>query len=352
MGSESAVEAAERLRNLALELGFDRAGVARIDRAETADSFVRWLDQGRHAGMAYLERAVERRLDPREVLPGAKTAICVALRYWPLEGESRGEESDLWSGVARYARGRDYHDVMLERLERLERRIADDFPESATRRYVDTGPVLERDLAAKAGLGSFGKNTCLLDSEMGSWFLIGEVLTTLDLEPDGRVADLCGTCTMCLEACPTGALTGPYQLDSRLCISYWTIEHRGAIPVEMRDRLEEWVFGCDVCQEVCPANVDRPPATHPEFGLPDGRRRLTLAGLLGLDREEYVEAFRGSPMKRAKLGGLKRNAAIAMGNSGRDGYLEPLRAALEDEDGVVREAARWAIDRIASDPAQ
>ncbi|MEE9184506.1 MAG: tRNA epoxyqueuosine(34) reductase QueG, partial [Acidimicrobiia bacterium] len=209
-----------------------------------------------------------------------------------------------------------------------------------------TGPVLERELAAGAGLGSVGKNTTLLSAEIGSWFLLGELFLTLDLEPDVPGSDLCGTCAQCLEACPTGALPEPYRLDSRLCISYWTIEHRGAIPIDVRPLLGEWVFGCDICQEVCPINTDLVPADHAEFQLPNGRASLDLAGLLGLEREEYTEIFRGSPMKRAKLEGLQRNAALAMGNSASPKYTEPLIGALVQGATLVRQHAAWALGRI------
>jgi epoxyqueuosine reductase len=338
---------AENLKRAAERIGFDRVGVAALTSATTGRWFLEWLAEGAQAGMAYLERRVEKRLDPREVLPGARSAVCVALRYWPLsESSDSGDENDLWSGVARYARGRDYHDIMLEGLEELEVEIADNFPGARTRRYVDTGPILERDLASKAGLGVFGKNCNLLDPRMGSYFLLGEVLTTVDLEPDTPIADLCGTCAECLEACPTGALTGPYRLDSRLCISYWTIEHRGAIPEPMRGQVGEWVFGCDICQEVCPANVDISPARHPQLELPETRRELSLTDLLRLDREDYVDKFRGSPMKRAKLEGLKRNVVVAMGNRGSSQYLEPLSVALGDRDSVVRGHSAWALARL------
>jgi epoxyqueuosine reductase len=301
------------LKSWALEAGFDRAGVAALGPAEHGLAFVRWLERGDHASMGYLERRVEERLDPRRVLPGARSALCVALQYSPLSGEAEAT-GDLWPRVARYARGRDYHDLMGERLERLGERIESAFPGSATRGYVDTGPVLERDLAARAGLGAFGKNTMLLHPEGGSWFLIGELLLTLDLAADLPLADLCGSCTRCLEACPTGALVAPYRLRSDLCISYWTIEHRGEIPPSAQPLLAGWVFGCDICQEVCPWNAAPASADHPELRLPPDRAELTLAGLLTLTRDDYVERFRGSPMKRAKLEGLQRNAALAAAN--------------------------------------
>lgn len=310
--------AASQVKEWALAAGFDRCGIASLEPLEHGEAFVRWLARGEHAGMAYLERRVEARLRPATILDGARSVLCVALRYAPLvdEEEPRG---DLWPRVARYARGRDYHGLMEERLDAIAARVEGVFPATRTRRYVDTGPVLERELAARAGVGVVGKNTMLLDREMGSWFLLGELFTTLDLTPDEPLAELCGGCTLCLDACPTGALVEPFRLDSNRCISYWTIEHRGAFTDEAAAMVGDWVFGCDVCQEVCPWNRRRhalPPADHDELRLPPERRELDLAGLLSLSRDEYVERFRGSAMKRARLEGLQRNAANAMANRG------------------------------------
>jgi epoxyqueuosine reductase len=278
----------------------------------------------------------------------------VALRYWPLAGEPE-PAGDLWPRVARYARGDDYHALMERRLDALARRIAEAFPGTASRRYVDTGPLLERELAARAGIGVAGKNTCLLERELGSWFLLGELLLTLELAPDEPLADLCGGCTLCLDSCPTGALVEPWRLDSNRCISYWTIEHRGPLPAAAREMVGDWVFGCDVCQEVCPWNRRRsaePPADHPELRLPAERRELDLAGLLGLTRDEYVLRFRRSPMKRARHPGLRRNAAVAMGNRGDRAYAPALATALrEDEDATVRGHAAWALGRLGGEDA-
>ncbi|HVS01620.1 MAG TPA: tRNA epoxyqueuosine(34) reductase QueG [Thermoanaerobaculia bacterium] len=342
----------DRLVDWALEAGFDRAGVAALAPAEHGGFLLRWLQEGRHAGMGYLQRRVEARLEPSRVLDGACSVLCVALRYHPLAGEEEAG-GDLWPRVARYARGRDYHDVMEGRLRALSARIVEGFPGCATRWYVDTGPVLERELAARAGLGAVGKNTCLLEREMGSWFLLGELFLTLEPSPSQPLSDMCGSCTLCLDACPTGALPAPYLLDSNRCISYWTIEHRGPLPRAAREMVGDWVFGCDVCQEVCPWNRRRQqPADHPELRLPAARGELDLAGLLGLSREAYVERFRGSPMKRAKREGLQRNAAVAMGNRGDPGYVPALAAALDDPSALVRGHAAWALGRIGGAAAR
>ena len=331
--------------------------MATLAPPEHGGAFQLWLSRGDQAGMEYLSRRIEARLDPMTVLPGARSALCVALQYHPLDREDGKEEpaGDLWPRVARYARGRDYHDLMGERLKSLAGRIAAAFPGTESRPYVDTGPVLERELAARAGLGVVGKNTNLLHPEGGSWFLLGELFLTLDLDPDLPIADLCGSCTRCLEACPTGALPAPYRLDSNRCISYWTIEHRGPLPEAARVGMGEWVFGCDVCQEVCPWNTgiaEEGGARHPELSLPPERRRLDLVALLNLPREEYVERFRGSPMKRPKLPGLQRNAAVAMGNRRDPRYVPALAQALAEGESLVRRHAAWALGRIGGAAAR
>jgi epoxyqueuosine reductase len=355
----SSHDTAQQLKEWAIQAGFHRAGVATLEPSRHGEHLRRWLDRGEHAAMAWIAKRTEIREDPARLLPGARSVLCVALQYHPLTGQEE-PTGDLWPRVARYARGRDYHDVMGERLKVLEKRIRDAFPEAGTRRYVDTGPILERELAARAGLGTAGKNTMLLDRRWGSYFLLGELLLTLELDgvSDELASDLCGHCTRCLDACPTGALYEPYRLDANRCISYWTIEHRGALPPAAREMVGEWVFGCDVCQEVCPYNwpaaEKRPPVEEPPMRLPHLRQELDLVALLRLDREEYVERFRGSPMKRAKLDGLKRNAAVAMGHRGRAGqdYVPALAEALRLAEPVVRRHAAWALGRIATGKAQ
>jgi epoxyqueuosine reductase len=255
--------------------------------------------------------------------------------------------------VARYARGSDYHDHMLARLERVGERLAAEAPGLEFRAYVDTGPILERELAARAGLGAIGKNTNLLSPELGSWFLLGELLLSTDLEPDLPLGDLCGECTRCLEACPTGALPAPFHLDAGRCISYWTIEHRGSIPAAMRAGMGTWTFGCDVCQEVCPWN-SRPAAIagRAELEPPAAARGLDLVALLSLDDAALRERFRGTALLRPKPEGLRRNAAVALANRGAPGDAEALAAALAaDASPLVRGHAAWALGRLGG-PAE
>jgi epoxyqueuosine reductase len=282
-----------RVAELARSADFAAFGIARLAPAATGRAYLRWLERGEHAGMAWMERNVDLRLDPRGLLPGARSALVVLLRYAPQDDD--GELArDLWPRVARYARGRDYHDILRERLGRLAEAVRREFPGTGTRVCVDTAPLLERELAASAGLGSIGKNTLLLHPELGSWILIGELLLTLDLEPTPPLADLCGECGLCLAACPTGALPEPYRLDANRCLAYWTIEHRGEIPDGFREEVEERVFGCDICQEVCPWNRGLPTADEPDLRVPASRRELDRAGLLAMATEEYREGFRGA----------------------------------------------------------
>ncbi len=347
-------ERTERVRELALAEGFDAVGVARLAPAASGAALRRWLARGDQAGMAWLGRRVERRLDPRESLPGARSALVVAWRYAPVaEGGEAGPLGDLWRGVARYARGADYHDFLLERLQRAGQRIAEELPEMDFRAYVDTGPLLERELAVRSGLGAIGKNTNLLSPTLGSWLLLGVLLLTLDLEPDPPIGDLCGECARCLEACPTGALPEPFRLDANRCISYWTIEHRGPIPAELRVGIGEWAFGCDVCQEVCPWNGRPAPlAGREELRPPVAGRALDLVALLELPDQELRRRLTGSPLLRPKPAGLRRNAALVLGNAGRAEALPALVRALGDPSPVVRGQAAWSLGRLGGSQAR
>jgi epoxyqueuosine reductase len=320
-----------RLKAAAYGLGFDLCGIAAFGPADTAAQFDAWLAAGYHGEMAYLAR--------RREVTGVTHAIVVALDYG-------GKEPD--GPVARYARGRDYHDVMLERLAELHRWLEAEVGRPVSgKAYVDTGPILERDLARRAGLGWFGKNTMLIHPRLGSFFFLGVILVDLELTADAPFeAEHCGTCTRCLDACPTQALVAPGVMDARRCISYLTIELKGAIPETLRSGLGEHVYGCDVCQDVCPWNVRFARALDEPALAP--RAEIDAVEMLALDDAGFRERYRGTAVTRAKRRGLARNAAVVLGNRGDASALPVLeRAASEDPDPVVREHAAWAIEAMA-----
>ena len=336
----------QRIKAQAYGLGFDLVGIATLGPATTASRFDEWLAHGHAGEMAYLERGAEKRRDSRRPVTGARSAVVVALDYGG--GEPSGP-------VARYVRGDDYHDVMDVRLRHLHQQVNQWVGRDiAGKGYVDTGPVLERDLARRAGLGWFGKNTMLINPRAGSFFFLGALLLDLDLVPeDPFEAERCGTCTRCLDACPTQALLEPGVLDARRCISYLTIELRGEIPVALRESMGGLLYGCDVCQDVCPWNVrfSRELPDESAFAAREalaGKDARTLArDLLGMTQAEFSRAFKGSPMKRAKLRGLKRNAAVVLGNVGTAddvGLLERVRD--EEPEAMVRDHVAWALARL------
>ena len=334
------------VKELALAAGFARAGIATVAPSATGAANDRWIGEGGHADMAYLERHAALRRDPRDLLPAARSVLCVALDYAP-PADSPEPAGDFWPGVARYARGQDYHDSLREKLGKVKVAIEAEVPEIEARICVDTAPLLEREWAARAGLGAFGKNTNLLHPESGSFFLLAELLLSLDLAPDLPVSDLCGACTRCVEACPTGALSA-YRLESSRCISYWTIEQRGDIPPAIRAGMGEWVFGCDICQEVCPWNGDPVGELAAEFATPPARQQLSLAGVLGGEEGDLRALLRGSPLLRPKVDGLKRNVAVAMGNRRDPRYIASLAEALESGSPVVRRHSAWALGEIGT----
>ena len=331
----------------AYAIGFDLVGIAALGPAETSREFEAWLREGRAGAMHYLARGAEKRRDSRLPLPGTTHAVVVGLDYGGREPSGP---------VARYARGDDYHDVMDTMLRELHRRIGRDAGrEVLGKPYVDTGPLLERDLARRAGLGWFGKNTNLINPTRGSFVFLGALVLDLELAVDAPFeADRCGTCTRCLDACPTGAITAPRELDARRCISYLTIELREEIPLELREGIGDRIYGCDVCQDVCPWNLsfarhlpyESSLAPRAAIGAKDAR---TLAReLLAMSQEEFSTAFKNSPMKRAKLRGLKRNAAVVLGNVGTAEDVEVLTRARDDDEPLVREHATWALRRLGS----
>jgi epoxyqueuosine reductase len=334
------------------ELGFDLIGIAPVQSPPTYPHYEQWLAQGFHGAMAYMERGKEKRKDLRLILPDAKSVIVGAINYFAPDEQLpvRGEPHGL---VSRYAWGADYHDVVLCKLEALLDYLRALLGDSVRgKAYVDTGPILERDAAVQAGLGWIGKNTCLINPHKGSWLFLGELIVNVELAPDAPfVRNHCGKCTRCLTACPTGAFVGPYRLDARRCISYLTIELRGSIPRELRPLMGTWIFGCDICQEVCPWNRKATP-THEDAFKPRPWAAPELLDLLTLTEEEFRERFKGSPLKRAKRSGLVRNASVAVGNL-REVRAVPLLIRLleRDPDPVVREHAAWALGRIGTSAA-
>jgi epoxyqueuosine reductase len=330
----------------AYALGFDLAGVAALGPVDTAAAFDDWIAAGHAGTMDYLARGAEKRRDTRLPLPGTTHAIVVGMDYGGREPSGP---------VARYARGDDYHDVMEARLRELHRRLERDVGRAVHGKpYVDTGPLLERDLARRAGLGWFGKNTNLINPERGSFFFLGALVVDVELETDAPFeADRCGTCTRCIDACPTGAIVAPRELDARRCVSYLTIELREEIPVELREGIGELLYGCDVCQDVCPWNVRfarelKEPAFAAREALAGKDARTLARELLAMSPAEFSGAFKGSPMKRAKLRGRKRNAAVVLGNVGTAEDANVLARALDDEEPLVREHVAWALGRLGS----
>ena len=334
------------IRAQAYGLGFDLVGLATLGPVETAAAFDGWIERGYSGEMHYLPRGAEKRRDSRLPFPGTSSAIVVGLNYG---GTAPG------GPVARYARGDDYHDLMTARLDELHGLVEAELGRRVHgKAYVDTGPILERDLARRAGLGWFGKNGNIVNPEIGSFFLIGSLLLDLELIADAPfAADRCGTCTRCLDACPTDAFVAPRVLDATRCISYLTIELKGEIPEDLRAPMGEMIYGCDICQDVCPWNVRfAQPAREPGFAartaLEEKDSRPLARDLLALTDEEFRAAFRGSPMKRAKRRGLARNAAVVLGNVGDCDDIPALTKALDDPEPLVRQHAAWALEKISS----
>ena len=333
------------LKAQAYGLGFDLVGITSLGPMETANAFDSWIERGYAGEMDYLSRGAAKRRDSRLPVAGATSAIVVGLGYGGREPSGP---------VARYARGDDYHDIMMARLEELHRWLESEVSGPVSGKvYVDTGPILERDLARRAGLGWFGKNTNLINPRIGSFFFIGVLLVELDLLSDPPFdADRCGTCTRCLDACPTDAFARPGVLNATKCISYLTIEAKGAIPREQRAQIGGLVYGCDICQDVCPWNVRFSQDVREEAfrrrDVLEGDTRAVARRILSMDDDSFRRDFKGSPMKRAKRRGLARNAATVLGNVGTGDDVSILVAALEDPEPLVAEHAAWALERIGS----
>jgi epoxyqueuosine reductase len=299
----------QHIKDMAAEVGFDRCRITRAEPIGRVAYLRAWLAGGRAGSMDYLHRYFRQRADPRELVNGAMSVVVAALSYNQLKPGGI-EACDRPRGrTAMYAWGDDYHEVVRGKLqtmaERLQRELDAPFE---FRVFVDTAPLLEREVAASAGIGWTGKNTLVLDQRLGSFFVLGEMVTTLDLAPDAPIEDHCGTCTACLDACPTGAFPTPYEMDASRCISYLTIERRGEIPAELQPKMDDWVFGCDICQEVCPYNRDAPVTREPRFAIRSPGPRPELDDILSWSAEDYRRKLRGSAMKRAKLDMWQRNA--------------------------------------------
>lgn len=332
----------------AKRLGFDLVGVAPAIPTEEHGRFAQWLARGFQGEMSYLARRPARRMDVRRVLEGCRSVVVVGKLYNTDEPASTDLEEAGRGWVSRYAWGDDYHGLMEGKLRELGEFIEREAPGESTRSYVDTGPVLEKALAQAAGLGWIGKNTCLLNEEMGSFMFLGVVLSTAELAADSPAVDQCGACTECLQACPTGALVEPYVLDSRLCISYLTIELRGSIPEEVREGVGRHLFGCDICQDVCPYNSGAPTTGEEAFAPRPGMLHPLLAEMVDWGEDDFRRATRKSPIKRAKFQGYRRNLAVALANSASPEAEALLEALARDPDPLVAEHARWGLDRLRS----
>jgi epoxyqueuosine reductase len=331
------------IRELARECGFELAGVARAEPAADRARYHAWVEAGYAGRMGYLtDRRAAVRDDPRNLLPSARSIVCVGKIYhtaWPL---TTGEPERAW--ISRYAWGSDYHDEVRRGLERLDALIREEAREPLESRIcVDTAPVLERSYARLAGLGWIGRNTMLINEQLGSWFFLGELLLSLGLAPDAPPPDRCGTCTACIDACPTAAI-GPAGVDSTRCISYFTIELRGPIPDQHRAGIGTHIFGCDICQDVCPWNRRAPTTADPAFAPRDFAPPLER--LAALDEAAFRDLYRGTPVTRARYSGFLRNVAIAMGNAGLERFRAPLARLAESPDSLVAEAARWGLERL------
>ena len=347
----------EAVRQRARELGFDDCRFTTARPPDHAAAFEKWISQNQHGEMGYLQRNAHKRVNPQEVLPGAKSIITLAMSYHLEEcrmpdDEGRGDNfmrhsASVIPTIARYARFKDYHDILAERLKQLTDFVNASIGEGARSLwYVDTGPLLERDLAQRAGLGFVGKHTNLISRQLGNWIFISEIITTAEFEPDAAEKNRCGTCTRCISACPTAAITAPFQLDARRCISYLTIELKGAIPVEFRAAIGNRIYGCDDCLAACPWNK-----FAREGKLMKEHARADLAApdlleLLALDDAGFKARFAGTPILRTKRRGLLRNVCVALGNLGDKRLLPALQKAAEDPEPLIGEHARWAIEQI------
>ena len=340
----NSISLVRRLKERAFELDLTAVGIATLAPSDHAAFLKQWLAAGHAGSMSWMHRTALDSVDLRRRFSWARSAVVAAVSYLSYRGD-RHTQGGLTPHVARYALGRDYHRVLGDRLAGLAAFLEAESPGARTRVYVDTGPVLERELAQRAGLGWFGKSTNLIRPGGDSWVLLGQILTSLELPPDDPVADRCGSCTACIDACPTGAILGPYVVDARRCISYVTIELRGAIPEEQRAAIDDWVFGCDVCQEVCPWNRKVSPVMDAAFTPGAHLSNSDLESLVRLDEDGFRSGPRDTPLRRTRRRGLVRNALIVAANTGDEPALDAAVDRLGDPDPVIRGTAVWATAR-------
>ncbi len=341
------------VQEAAAAAGFDLCGIAPANDSPELAYFPEWIAAGRAGEMKYMESRDDRgdlkRASLSRVAPWARSVIVCAINYNTDHPYSTELNDPARGWISRYAWSReDYHNAVLRRLKQVEGALHEAMPDSefTTRAYVDTGPIVERVFAKYAGIGWMGKNTCIINQKKGSWLFLGMILTSLELMPDMAAPDRCGTCTRCIKACPTDAIVAPYLLDSNRCISYLTIEKRGSIPEGLRQGMGHHVFGCDICQDVCPWNRKAPASSAPEFAARPGLVNPDLQWLAEMPVEQFRETFRGSPIRRAKHSGLRRNALIAIGNSQNPEFLPLVEKLSSDSDPTVAETARWAAGRV------
>ncbi|MEA3188797.1 MAG: epoxyqueuosine reductase [Chthoniobacter sp.] len=329
----------DELSTRARALGFDVCRVALCTPPAHADAFRQWLELGCAGEMTWLDRNKERRTDPQLVLPGTRSVVVLGMSYF-----TPGTRTAEAGRIARYAWGNDYHPIIEGKLRELDAILAGHG--GVQKCYVDTGPILERDIAAQAGAGWHGKSTMLINRQLGTWFFLAEILTTLAIEPDAPEPDRCGKCTRCLDACPTGALTSAHQLDARRCISYLTIELKGSIPTELRPLLGDRIYGCDDCLDACPWNRFAQVSRESAFAAREATAGMSLADYLALTDEQFRTLFRHSPIKRIKRRGFLRNVCVALGNVGTPRDLPSLEHAANDPEPLIAEHAQWALERI------
>ena len=344
----------QQIHQRANELGFQLVGITPAARSETIARYRQWIESGYAGKMRYLKRHLPLKADVRQLLVEAKSVISLAMNYYTLDPPKALADDPARGQISRYAWGDDYHDVIRQRLSELV-----DFIKQAaetklkTRVCVDTAPIIEREYAQKAGMGWIGKNTNLIHWRSGSWYFLAEVLIDIDLESDAPpLRGSCGTCTRCIEACPTDAIVAPNLLDSRLCISYLTIELKESIPKALRPKIGNLIFGCDICQEVCPWNSKAVPTDEPAFQPRDGNLTPKLLSLIGMTQQEFSRRFKGSPIKRTKRRGFLRNVLVAIGNWGEPSAVPALKDALTDDEPLVRSHAAWALGKIGGDTAK